>query len=284
MALNGRTGRLAAQAWALAPRLFVLSLVGLATVMLVVGRTHQDAVQDIRGGFTDAVAPVLLALGKPVDLVQGGLETVAELFEVRGENARLRDEVARLQQWQAVARRLEQENAAYRAMLHVRSDAEPTFVTARVIADAGGPFVRTLLVNAGARDGVEKGQPVISGDGMVGRVVEVAGRSARVLLLTDLNSRVPVVLERSRYRGVLAGDNTDRPRLIFLPANARPEPGDRVVTSGHGGVFPPGVPVGTVERIGDGEPRVVTLVDFDRLEYVRVVRHDLSRHGLRAEP
>jgi rod shape-determining protein MreC len=106
-------------------------------------------------------------------------------------------------------------------------------------------------------------------------VVEVGRNSSRLLLLTDLNSRVPVIVEASRYRGVLAGDNSDQPKLIFLPTNAKVNVGDRIVTSGHGGVFPPGLAVGVVSSIGDGNIRIEPLVDFSRIEYVSILRYEL---------
>jgi rod shape-determining protein MreC len=137
--------------------------------------------------------------------------------------------------------------------------------------------VRTALLNAGRRDGVEKGQSAVTGAGLAGRVIETGERSSRLLLLTDLNSRVPVTLEASRWRGILAGDNTARPRLLFLPNSAEVAVGDRVVSSGDGGVAPPGLPIGVVAQIAEGEIRVQPFVDWDRLEYLSVVRFELPR-------
>jgi rod shape-determining protein MreC len=137
--------------------------------------------------------------------------------------------------------------------------------------------VKTLLVNAGQREGVKKGQAVVTGDGLAGRIVEIGSKSARVLLLTDLNSRVPVIVETSRYRGILAGDNTDRPRLIFLPANAKTSNGQRVVTSGHGGVFPPGLPIGTISAVGDGDIRIQPFADWERVEYLSVLLYEIPQ-------
>jgi rod shape-determining protein MreC len=116
----------------------------------------------------------------------------------------------------------------------------------------------------------------MTGEGLVGRVTEVGERSARVLLITDINSYVPVVLESSRDRAALAGDNSERPRLLFLPNNAKPQVGERVTTSGHGGVFPAGLPVGVIVSTGDGGVRVQPFVDLDRLENVRLVEYGLG--------
>ena len=144
-------------------------------------------------------------------------------------------------------------------------------VAARVVGDSGGAFVHSVLVNAGGQDGVRKGQAAVNGEGLVGRVAEVGERSARVLLVTDLNSRIPVLLESQRYRAILVGDNSQRPRLLYLSADAKVSPGDRIVTSGHGGVFPPGLAVGVVTLIANGDVRVQPFVDWERLEYVRLI-------------
>ena len=270
--------RLALPAQALAQRFGVPLLLAVAFVLLVLSRTQDAEVARLRAQVVDALAPALDVMAQPVLAANRAIAAAEHLFYTYAENDRLREVNDRLLQWEAVARRLEQENALYRSLLNVRPEVRPTFVSARVIGDTGGPFVRTLLINAGTRDGVRAGQAVIAAGGLAGRVVEAGDRSARLLLLTDLNSRVPVVLESSRYRAVLAGDNTDLPRLSFLPANAHAEVGDRLTTSGHGGVFPPGLPVGVVATVHEGgEIRIQTFVEWDRIEYVSVLQYDLPR-------
>jgi len=161
-----------------------------------------------------------------------------------------------------------------------------TFVAARVVADNGGAFVRSVLVAAGARDGVRKGDAAATGEGLVGRVAEVGERSARVLLLTDINSRIPVVIERSRDQGILAGDNSDNPRLLYLPHGAQLLAGDRVVTSAAGGAFPPGLPVGVVKSVDNGNAVVELFVDWDHMEFLRLLDYRLSGvlQGASGEP
>jgi len=189
---------------------------------------------------------------------------------------RLREENQHLLEWQSAARKLSAENQNLKSQLNFAPDAEPGFVTARVIADTGGAFVHSILVSAGARDGVAKGQAVVTGDGLVGRVHAVGTRSVRVLLVTDLNSRIPVIIEATRTRAILAGDNSERPRLIHLPPGATASIGDRVVTSGHGGAFPPGLPVGVVAQISDGNVLIKPYAQRDRLEFVRIVDYGLK--------
>ncbi len=179
-------------------------------------------------------------------------------------------------QWQAAALRLEAENKNLRDLLNYVPGPEPSFITARVIADTGGAFAHSLILNAGVRDGVAKGQAAMTGDGLVGRVAGAGSRSARILLITDLNSRIPVLVGTERIRAILAGNNSDRPRLIHLLSGETVSADDRIVTSGHGGAFPFGLPVGVVASVSDGGIGVEPYVERNRLEYVRLLDFGLA--------
>ena len=139
----------------------------------------------------------------------------------------------------------------------------------------GGAFVRTVLINAGERNGIEKGQAAVTGDGLAGRIAEVGQRSARVLLLTDINSRVPEVVGNVRDRAVMAGDNANAPELLYLGPTAKVKIGDRVNTSGQGGVFPPGLPIGVVSSVSEKGIRVKPFVDWSHMEVLRIVDYEM---------
>ncbi len=263
-------------------RFAFLLLAFAAVAIFFAGKADVALIERLRTQVVDLVAPVLEVVAHPISAVNRVFDELDHLIRVYDENLRLKAEVDRLRQWQQVARVLERDNAQYRHLLNTTPEPAVSFVSGRVIGDSDGPFVRTLLLNAGARDGVRKGQAVISTDGLVGRIAEVGRRSSRVLLLTDLNSRIPVLLEGSRYRAVLAGNNTDRPSVEFLPAGAQVSPGDRVVTSGHGGLFPPGQPIGVVSSVNDAIARVQPYTDWDRLEFVSVLRYDMPRMNVGA--
>ncbi|MBI3708031.1 MAG: rod shape-determining protein MreC [Proteobacteria bacterium] len=275
----GRPGsmmRLAAPIRALAQRFTFLGLVAVSAGLMVLGKAEVPLIERLRMAVTDAFVPVMDALSRPAATVADIGERISRLIDVNAENARLREENARLLYWQAVARKLDADNQSLRNLLRFAPDPEKSFISARIVADAGGSFLRSVLINAGSANGVAKGQTAVSGDGLVGRVGEVGIRAARILLLTDLNSQVPVLLEDSRERAVLVGDNSDRPRLMFLPVTVKPQVGERVVTSGHGGVFPPGLPVGIVAAVGEGPPRVKPYVEFHRLDHVQIIDYGLN--------
>jgi len=256
---------------ALLNRFALLFLIIAAFAIMLLGKADTLVVERARSSVVDVVAPVMDALSRPIATVSEGVDRVENFFSVYSENAQLREQNARLLEWQSAALALAAENSTFRKMLNFVPERGASFAAARVIGDSGGVFVRSVLINGGMVDGIQKGDAVVNGDGLIGRVAESGRRSGRVLLLSDLNSRIPVVGEKTRVRAILAGDNSPLPRLDFLPPNARLAVGDRIVTSGHGGVFPAGLPVGRISSIGDGGVRVEPFADFYRLEYVRII-------------
>lgn len=252
-------------------RFILASLVLAGLGFMIFGSSGAGFVERVRTTVADVAAPILETVLHPVTAVDEAIDNIRELFALRSENARLRQEVRRLYAWQGVARKLSAENKAFRKALNYDGPKRTSFITARVVADGRGPFVKSVLVNAGARDGAAKGQAVVAWGSLVGRVTEVGEHSARVLILTDLNSRIPVTVEESRTRAILTGDNSARPSLQYLSETALVRPGQRIVTSGHGGVLPPGLPVGRVLKFSDGALRVQPFVNLDRLEYLQIV-------------
>ncbi len=265
-----------------AQRLAFFFFVSAAFTLMLLSKAETVLVAQLRTTTVDGLAPVLAAVSQPVQATRNGVERVNGILLLNAENSRLRRENDLLRGWQNEARRLQAELTALKGQLNMAPEVAPRAVSARVIADTAGVFVQSLLVNAGARDAILRGQASVTVDGLVGRVAEVGNRSARVLLLTDLNSRVPVVLENTRVRGVLAGNNGPTPDLLYLPPNAGAAVGDRVVTSGHGGVFPPGLAVGVVAEATESGVRVQPLVDYDRLSYVQILSH--SGEGVLPDP
>lgn len=251
-------------------------LVLVSGAIVVLGKADQLLFDSMRTAVTDAAAPILEAFSRPVAAVGNAIDSVQMFVNTYQENTRLEAENARLLQWQQTALNLSADNQKLRGLLKAVPENSLSYVTARVIANSGGAYMRTLLINAGIEERVARGQAAITGEGLVGRLTEVGNRAARVLLITDLNSRIPVVIERSHLNAVLAGDNSERPRLIYLQSPDAVKVGDRVVTSGEGGIFPPGLPVGVVSAIDAGGPRIEPYVDLSQVGYLLVVDYGLS--------
>ena len=166
-------------------------------------------------------------------------------------------------------------NATLKANLRWVPDPAPSYVTARVVADAGGVYARAVLLSVGPNHGLTRGQIALDDRGLVGRVTELGSRSARVLLMTDINSRIPVILENSRARAILTGTNGARPRLMYWPEGVLPAEGERIVTSAEAGAFPAGLPVGNVHYSANNVPEVEPSARLDRLEVVRIFNYGL---------
>ncbi len=272
----GTVVRAATPMRSLSQRLAFLLLLSAAIGLLMLGRTDPRIFEQARMALIDSTTPALDVLSRPMATVSELVQEVRELVSLRETNAVLKAENARLLQWEHTARTLLVENDRLRTLLNFAGDGTARSVTGRIIGDSSGPFIRSLLVNTGMRDGVRRGHAAVSGAGLLGRVASTGEKSARVLLISDLNSRIPVFVEHSRARAVLAGDNSQRPRLTFFSANADVKVGSRIVTSGDGGMFPTGLPIGVVAEIGDGGIRIETFATPDRLEFIRLVDYGLN--------
>jgi rod shape-determining protein MreC len=257
-------------------RMSLTLLVVISAVMIIVGKADQVAFQSLRKSMMDAAAPALEMLSRPAAALDAAADRIRGFITVYRENVRLAEENERLLGWQQVALRLSAENAELRDLSKLVPEPAISFVTARVIADSGGAFARNVMVNAGRDNGVARGQAAITGEGLAGRVSEVGSRAARVLLITDLNSRVPVVVDGTRQRAILAGDNTARPSLRYVDAGGTMRIGDRIVTSGQGGVFPPGLAVGVVASLDSEGARVEPYAALSRVDYLRLVDYGLA--------
>lgn len=238
--------------------------------LMLLGKADSVMAERARMVLSDALAPIYGVLAEPVARLGEAADGAAHLLALASDNVRLREENDQLRKWQAIALALDAENSALKAQLHWVPDPAPSFVTARVVADAGGIYARSVLLSAGPNHGITKGQVAVDDRGLVGRVTEVGARSVRVLLLTDMNSRIPVTLETSRGRAILAGTNGPRPRLTYWTEGLQPVEGERVVTSAEANAFPAGLPVGTVHYTAQNVPEVEPMAHLDRLEIVRL--------------
>ena len=268
--------RFAAPIRNMAQRFVFMALILVAVALLLLGKGNELLVERVRTSVTDAVAPILDVVSKPIVSISLMVQEAKDLYAVREENKRLIRDKERLLQWQAVSRKLEAENKNLRDLLNFATEPAAGFITARVIADTGGAFANSVVINAGEKTGVRKGQATITGDGLFGRVTDVGERSARVLLITDLNSRIPVIIQSSQIRAILAGDNTHRPKLLHMSPGALVSQGDRIVTSGHGGAFPPGLPVGVVASVSEKGISVEPFVNRSRVNHLRILDYGLS--------
>ena len=257
-------------------RLSLPLLIAAAFGTMLLGKADTVIAERARMALADLLTPIWGAVQAPIGAVRGALDEVDRAIHIHAENAKLREENAILRRWQAAALALEAENSQLRRQLAVIPEGSPSYRTARVVADGGGTYARAVLLAIGPNNTVRKGQVALDERGYAGRVTEVGSRSARILLATDMNSRVPVTLEGSRARALMAGGNAARPRLQYWPEGTTPQEGERVVTSAETGAFPAGIPVGLVRYNQGGTPEVELYAQLDRLDMLRLFDYGLG--------
>ena len=254
-------------------RQILLGLLVLALLaVFALWRIDSPRVERFRIALIDRVVPSFDWAGRPLTRAASLVEDFRSYARIHEQNQELRRELQQMRAWREAALQLEQQNARLLELNQVRVDPRLTHVTGVVLADSGSPFRRSVLLNVGARDGIQDGWAVMDGLGLVGRISGVGQQTARVILLSDSNSRVPVMIQPSGQRAILAGDNGPLPMLDFLEAPEAIRPGDRAVTTGDGGVFPAGLLIGEVVQGPDRRLRVRLSADMQRLEFLRVLR------------
>jgi rod shape-determining protein MreC len=253
-------------------RLLVGMLVLFMFATFLIWRIDNPRVERFRMMVIDAVVPNFDWAMSPVTGVMNLLSDFQSYQRLAQQNSDLRRELQDMKSWREAAIQLDQENARLRDLINVQLDPQLTRITGVVLADSGSPFRQSVLLNVGARDGILDGWPAMDGIGLVGRISGVGNETSRVILVTDTSSQVPVTIQPSGQRAILSGDNTINPLLQFIEDPDQVTPGDRIVTSGDGGVFPADLLVGQLARGTDGRPRARLSADLERIEFLRVLR------------
>lgn len=242
-----------------------------AAICLVFVARNDRLIGNLRQLMSDVFTPTYDLISRPSvelrkmrNVATNLVDLQASYQELQLENQRLREQVVELQRNRVLLDR-------YRELLALPVEPELHVISARVIADLQSPFVRTLVANSGRLAGVKEGQAVTGGRGLIGRIVSVGRVSSRLLLLTDFNSHVPVLIMPDNIRAILSGNNADNPVLRFLPKNTVIREGAQVVTSGDGGQVPIGIPVGVVRVDTNGQPIVDLQENLQNLSYVRII-------------
>ena len=251
-------------------------LLSFSVAILFVGHSRPELIQHFRIRVIDSVAPIFVVVSKPLEFAHSVSGRVASYRALLEENEKLRVQNALLTRWQNAALTLKHENKELRSLLNYQAEPSLSYVSARVIANTGGAFVHSLIVTAGSTNGVHDGMAATTGDGLVGRVVELGEWTSRLLLITDMTSRIPVKVLGTGEHAVLAGDNSPHPTMLYLPEEFAVQVGARVVTSGHGGIFPPNIPVGIVTEIEGHTVKVTPMAKLGQINQIRLIDFNLA--------
>ncbi|PLS22144.1 rod shape-determining protein MreC [Neptunicoccus cionae] len=254
-------------------RVLISVLLVFLVAIFLIWRIDNPRAERFRMAMIDRVVPNLEWVFAPVAHMSNMVSDFQAYSRIYQQNQELRRELQQMKAWKEAAIQLEQKNAKLLDLNNVKLNPKLTYTTGVVLTDSGSPFRQSALINIGRHDGVVDGWAAMDGLGLVGRISGVGKNSSRVLFLTDSSSRIPVEVTPSGQKAILAGDNTPLPPLEFIDGVDQVRAGDRVVTTGDGGVFPPGLLAGTVFLSGDGRLRVKLAADYRRLEFLRVIRH-----------
>ena len=253
-------------------RILIGAMLLFCIAILLLWRIDSPRVDRFRAAVVDQVVPSFEWAAAPVRRTARMAEDFQSYQRIWEQNQELKRELQRMQVWKEAAVQLEEQNAKLLALNNVRLDPKLTSVSGVVIADSGSPFRQSVLINVGAQDGIRDGWAVMDGLGLVGRISGLGAQTARVLLLTDTASRIPITIQPSGQRAILSGDNSAAPLVDFVENDDLVRPGDQVFSSGDGGVFPAGQLIGALVRGRDGRLRVRLSADYERLEFLRVLR------------
>ena len=250
---------------------------GIIVIMLIalffVWRLDNPRVEKLRAEVIDAILPKfewVMAPATALIRITQDFRSYQSLYE---QNQELRRELQQMKSWKEAALQLEQENARLLDLNNLQLDPKLTHISSIVLADSGSPFRQSVLINVGLQDGIQDGWAAMDGLGLVGRISGVGSKTARVLLLTDTASIIPATIQPSGQQALISGDNTIAPTIEFLENADLVRPGDRIETSGSGGIFPPNLLIGRLELDPSGRLRVRLSADYERLEFLRVLRN-----------
>ena len=260
----------------------VYVIVVLITGVVILALSRLPQIQFIETVGFEVLGPLEIGISVPVVHVDQIVQTVEGIGQLRAENARLRAEVDRLTQEVVLLPELQRENADLRAELQFQqSNPQLKWISARIIGFDPSNLVHAIIIDRGTRSGVVEGMTVTTPRGLVGQVVQVTPNTAKVLLVTDVSSSVDSLIQSSRAKGVVNGSRAGQLTMTFIPQGVKVQPGDRIVTSGLGGVFPEGLFVGTITEVHQNdvdlyqEAKVQPAVDFGRIEEVMVIINHL---------
>ena len=248
----------------------LIIVAALAVALILIGKAQSSLFDRARAHVMDWMKPALTATREPMVGFNRWVGSIGEIFAVYQENLKLKEENARLRQWHNTAISLNERLKRYQLLLHAVPDPALSSLVARVIGRASHPFLQTLILDAGKANGVKPGQAVVDSRGMIGRIFLTGERTSWVILLTDLNSRIPVTIEPGNAQAIMAGDNSPTPTIGILSQGTKLKAGDQVVSSGDGDILPAGLPIGVIMADRNGY-RVALFADQTATQDVEIL-------------
>lgn len=255
----------------------IAGLFVIALLLILVHKIDLGLISGISKGVFYITAPLIHVVTLPAEGLSYAYKKTSEILNVYEENKRLQKENEELFLLKDRLRALKTENTILKKLLHHLDTPKTTSYTARVIAENGSAFANSLILYLGEnKDKIKEGYPVVNTSGMIGRIDMISGKYARVTLITDINSKIPVISQKSRDRGILVGSNTPRLQLIFTPLLTELHKDDILVTSGIGGGLPPDLPIARIEKVDMDNITALPLFTPSELEIVKIIAYDVA--------
>lgn len=258
-------------------RFSLFGLLVLSIIFLFVETLENKPLDHLRSFIKDVIYSGAYVVSLPSKGFVSVGDTIKSHMNVHGENVKLRRENASLKDKYIDPDFLILENNQLRQLLDEQVNSPVNFVSARVMLDKQSPYLNSFIINSGSNRTIKNGMAVLHGKNFIGRIVDVNFFTSRVLLVSDLNSKIPVIIEPSGHHAILSGHGKNNPTLEYLPENHSLEATNKIFTSGKEGIFSPGIPIGEVEKIDNNVVSVALLSDLNQITFVNINLGNLNK-------
>ena len=252
-------------------RSLYFGLIIITFLIMFIGKADLAIIKKINIIISDLSSPIISSFSNQTKIIGNSFNYLSNTASLKEENQNLYLENMKLKKYEILSNMYESENLLLKNQLNLVPQNIPNFITARAISAPGNIFAHSLLINSGRSAGIEKGNAVLFNGMFIGQIVSVGNNSSRVLLISDVNSMIPVVVSNNRIPSILTGENLILPSLKFLPNNVKLNHGSIVQTSGHGGLLPADLPIGTVVKHSLDKNYVKPLIDLNLIDYLQVL-------------
>ncbi len=243
----------------------------LCVILLITSRINKDFSDDVSMKFVSVSLPVVKLAAFPFNATINLLINFNELVDAKKENAVLKEENQKLRNFYITSLNINRENKDLKDTLRFVIPKSASFKIARIVGRSHQMFNQTIFVDAGKNRGIREGSIVTGSRGVIGRISQVGENRSRVILVTDANSRIPVLASKARIRGILAGSNSSTMEVLYLQKNHTITPGDWIFTSGDGDTLPPGLLIGVVKKVDKGYAAVEMVENVSNADIVTIL-------------
>lgn len=254
-------------------KFFLIAFILFSFVLIFIGKPDSFIINKTSGIVVQVMSPIISVISYPIYKVGKFFSDVKDFFVINEKNAELRQEISRLTEEINYYKQVDAENVHLRRLANFTSGGTNYILSTKVIGSTGSGFSHSFILDAGAKDGVEKYHGVLVDGFLVGQIISVGRNYSRMLLITDSSLKIPVQIERTGTRAFLNGNNTKYPKLIHFENQDPIQIGDKVITSGMGGNLPFGLPIGIIGSISEEEGVILQpYVDSSHINYVKVIK------------